>query len=201
MSHWKNTTSRRSRGSQKRWQWQKRDQWCHGGWQANSWDQRPARDWSDWTPVFANAAVTGVGNAAAVAGVGNAAAVAEPQLLQEAEPAKRGGKSHEVSFWKAWSHIARWREQEVDALKAALKQATFCHWRISTLERPSEAIYCTCCEQWLCDRYWYEEHKAGKKHKKNSRSRGIVSSSPAAWVDDETWSTSSEIGSEPYPEP
>ena len=135
MSHWKNTTSRRSRGSQKRWQWQKRDQWCHGGWQANSWDQRPARDWSDWTPVFANAAVTGVGNAAAVAGVGNAAAVAEPQLLQEAEPAKRGGKSHEVSFWKAWSHIARWREQEVDALKAALKQATFCHWRLLHLLR------------------------------------------------------------------
>ena len=201
MSHWKNTTSRRSRGSQKRWQWQKRDQWCHGGWhgnwwqegwQDNSWDQRPARDWSDWTPVFANAAVagvgnaaavTGVGNAAAVAGVGNAAAVAEPQLLQEAEPAKRGGKSHEVSFWKAWSHIARWREQEVDALKAALKQATFCHWRISTLERPSEAIYCTCCEQWLCDRYWYEEHKAGKRHKKNSRSRGMVMlMSAAAWV-------------------
>ena len=196
MSHWKNTTSRRSRGSQKRWQWQKRDQWCHGGWQANSWDQRPARDWSDWTTVFANAAVTGVGNAAAVAGVGNAAAVAEPQLLQEAEPAKRGGKSHEVSFWKAWSHIARWREQEVDALKAALKQATFCHWRSVT------GVYCTCCEQWLCDRYWYEEHKASKKHKKNSRSRGMyMLMSAAAWVDDETWSTSSEIGSEPYPEP
>ena len=126
----------------------------------------------------------------------------QPQLLQEAEPAKRGGKSHEVSFWKAWSHIARWREQEVDALKAALKQATFCHWRISTLERPSEAIYCTCCEQWICDRNWYEEHKAGKRHKKNSRSRGMVMlMSAAAWVDDETWSTSSEIGSEPYPGP
>ena len=184
--------------------------WWQEGWQDNSWDQWPAPDWSDWTPGAATAAVaglgnaapvagvghgaavagvgnaaavTGVGNAAAVAGVGNAAAVAEPQLLQEAEPAKRGGKSHEVSFWKAWSHIARWREQEVDALKAALKQATFCHWRISTLERPSEAIYCTCCEQWLCDRYWYEEHKAGKRHKKNSRSRGMVMlMSAAAWV-------------------
>ena len=126
----------------------------------------------------------------------------QPQLLQEVEPAERGGTSHEHSFWMAWPHIARWREQEVDALKAALKQATFCHWRISTLERPNEAIICTCCEQWLCDRYWYEEHKASKKHKKNSRSRGMVMlMSAAAWVDDETWSTSSEIGSEPYPEP
>ena len=208
MSDGKNTTSNRSRGSQEHWQDNSWDQWCHGGWhgnwwqegwQDNSWDQRPARDWSDWTPVFANAAVTGVGNAAAVAGVGNAAAVAEPQLLQEAEPAKRGGKSHEVSFWKAWSHIARWREQEVDALKAALKQATFCHWRISTAERPSKAIYCRCCEQWLGDHNQYEVHKVGKKHRKNSRHP--QTSSPAAWVDDETWSTSSEIGSEPYPEP
>ena len=38
-----------------------------------------------------------------------------------AEPAERGGNSRERSFWKAWTHIARWREQEVDALKAALK--------------------------------------------------------------------------------
>ena len=215
MSHWKNTTSRRSRGSQKRWQWQKRDQWCHGGWhgnwwqegwQDNSWDQRPARDWSDWTPVFANAAVTGVGNAAAVAGVGNAAAVAEPQLLQEAEPAKRGGKSHEVSFWKAWSHIARWREQEVDALKAALKQATFCHWRKSTAE--SLMSYCDCCDMWLNGPTQYEDHNLGKKHRKNNRNRRATSltastieyetSPSASWVDDDTWSTTSEIGSETY---
>ena len=173
MSHWKNTTSRRSRGSQKRWQWQKRDQWCHGGWQANSWDQRPARDWSDWTPVFANAAVTGVGNAAAVAGVGNAAAVAEPQLLQEAEPAKRGGKSHEVSFWKAWSHIARWREQEVDALKEGKAKVfhrrqsrwamtvLFGNWRIRTLESRTGTIYCDCCDMWLNGPGQYALHLRG----------------------------------------
>ena len=208
MSHWKNTTSRRSRGSQKRWQWQKRDQWCHGGWQANSWDQRPARDWSDWTPVFANAAVTGVGNAAAVAGVGNAAAVAEPQLLQEAEPAKRGGKSHEVSFWKAWSHIARWREQEVDALKEGKAKVfhrrrsrlpmsiMFCYWAAKTEENQFHGIYCNCCDMWLNGPTQWEDHKVGKKHKKNSRRPPYAeTSSTASSIGDETYSAKVPIRS------
>ena len=30
---------------------------------------------------------------------------------------RQRGTSPERSFWKAWFHIARWREQEVDALK------------------------------------------------------------------------------------
>ena len=147
----------------------------------------------------------------------------QPQLLQEAEPAERGGKSHERSFWKAWSHIARWREQEVDALKEGKAKVfhrrqsewamtiMFCHWRISTAESRTKTravIYCECCEMWT----WsttaeYEDHKLGKYHKRNSRrlsrrpetsstasSIGNETSSPASWVDDETWSTTSEIG-------
>ena len=221
MSDGKNTTSNRSRGSQEHWQDNSWDQWCHGGWhgnwwqegwQDNSWDQRPARDWSDWTPVFANAAVTGVGNAAAVAGVGNAAAVAEPQLLQEAEPAKRGGKSHEVSFWKAWSHIARWREQEVDALKEGKAKVfhrrqsewamtiMFCHWRISTAESRTgvAVIYCECCEMWLNGPTQYAHHKLGNKHRRNNRIRWAT---PSIWPlpvyrRPETSSTASTIGNE-----
>ena len=133
----------------------------------------------------------------------------QPQLLQEAEPAKRGGTSHEHSFWMAWPHIARWREQEVDALKAAMKQATFCHWRKRTaLSRThGAAIYCDICELWLNGRPQYEDHKLGKKHRKNNRNRrfmirpatsstaSTIASSSASWVDDdETWSTTSEIG-------
>ena len=130
----------------------------------------------------------------------------QPQLLQEAEPAERGGTSHEHSFWKAWPHIARWREQEVDALKAALKQATFCHWRKSTAE--SLMSYCDCCDMWLNGPTQYEDHNLGKKHRKNNRNRRATSltastieyetSPSASWVDDDTWSTTSEIGSETY---
>ena len=126
----------------------------------------------------------------------------QPQLLQEAEPAERGGKSHERSFWKAWPCIARWREQEVDALKAALKQATFCHWRKSTAE--SLMSYCDCCDMWLNGPTQYEDHNLGKKHRKNNRNRRATSltastieyetSPSASWVDDDTWSTTSEIG-------
>ena len=121
----------------------------------------------------------------------------QPQLLQEAEPAERGGKSHERSFWKAWSHIARWREQEVDALKAALKQATFCHWRISTAESRTKTravMYCECCKMWT----WpttaeYEDHKLGKYHKRNSRrlSPRHETSSTAASIGNETSSPAS----------
>ena len=134
----------------------------------------------------------------------------QPQLLQEAEPAERGGTSHEHSFWMAWPHIARWREQEVDALKAAMKQATFCHWRKSTAQSRAHgaAIYCDICEMWLNGRPQYEDHKLGKKHRKNNRNRRATSlsastieyetSPSASWVDDDTWSTTSEIGSETY---
>ena len=54
------------------------------------------------------------------------------------------GTSRECSFWKAWFHIARWREQEIDALKEAKARVfhrsqtrramavLLLHWRIST---------------------------------------------------------------------
>ena len=96
------------------------------------------------------------------------------------EPAQRGGKSHEHSFWMAWPYIARWREQEVDALKAALKQATFCHWRKSTAESRARgaAIYCECCEMWLGGHTQYEHHKLGNKHRRNNRIRWAT---PSIW--------------------
>ena len=118
----------------------------------------------------------------------------------------------------AWPHIARWREQEVDALKAAMKQATFCHWRKRTAlsRNHGAAIFCNICEMWLNGRPQYEDHKLGKKHRKNNRNRratpsiwphpvyrrpatsstaSTIASSSASWVDDdETWSTTSEIG-------
>ena len=129
----------------------------------------------------------------------------QPRLLQEAEPAEQGGTSHEHSFWMAWPHIARWREQEVDALKAAMKQATFCHWRKRTAlsRNHGAAIFCNICEMWLNGRPQYEEHKLRTKHRKNNRNRraatsstaSTIASSSASWVDDdETWSTTSEIG-------
>ena len=136
----------------------------------------------------------------------------QPRLLQEAEPAEQGGTSHEHSFWMAWPHIARWREQEVDALKAAMKQATFCHWRKRTAlsRNHGAAIFCNICEMWLNGRPQYEEHKLRTKHRKNNRNRraatsstsSTIASSSASWVDDdetwvdddETWSTTCEIG-------
>ena len=117
-------------------------------------------------------------------------------LQKPAEPAERGGNSRERSFWKAWTHIASWREQEVDALKAALKQATFCHWRTRKREIRTGAIYCECCEMWINGPTQYEDHKLGKKHRKNSHppsrrpetsstasSTGNETSSQASWVD------------------
>ena len=105
----------------------------------------------------------------------------------------------------AWPHIARWREQEVDALKAAMKQATFCHWRKRTAlsRNHGAAIFCNICEMWLNGRPQYEEHKLRRKHRKNNRNRraatsstaSTIASSSASWVDDdETWSTTPEIG-------
>ena len=46
-------------------------------------------------------------------------AIMEPPAVAELPTVveRQQGKSHERSFWQAWFHIAKWREQEVDALK------------------------------------------------------------------------------------
>ena len=96
-----------------------------------------------------------------------------------AEPAERGGNSRERSFWKAWTHIARWREQEVDALKEGKAKVfhrrqsrwamtiVFHHWLIETTK--SHSIYCSCCQMSLNGPDQYEDHIIGKKHRKCSR--------------------------------
>ena len=138
----------------------------------------------------------------------------QPQLLQEAEPAaalpqplvgkgdpqgtfekRQQGKSHERSFWKAWFHIAMWREQEVDALKEG-KAKVFHHrrsmtimfrsWDITTAESRGRGIFCNCFDMWLNGPAAWEDHKIGKKHKKKSRRPPYA----------ETFSTASSIGHE-----
>ena len=111
---------------------------------------------------------------------------------------RRHGMSHERSFWRAWFHIARWREQEVDALKEGKarvfhrRQARwamtvmFSHWRIRTRESSNGGIYCFCCEMWLNGPAQYEYHKVGKKHQKNikySLATGAEASSTACTAD------------------
>ena len=35
-----------------------------------------------------------------------------------------------------------------------------------------EPIYCPSCQMWLRDQFQWEDHKIGKKHRKNTRSGG-----------------------------
>ena len=89
--------------------------------------------------------------------------------------------AHQRSFWKAWFHIiAKWREQEVDALKEGKAKVfhsrwamkiMFHHWLIGTtrLDQESGAYYCSCCDMWLNGPDQWEDHKIGKKHRKNHR--------------------------------
>ena len=86
---------------------------------------------------------------------------------------RQRGPSHERTFWKAWRHIAMWREQEVKALKEG-KAWTFCrrqsrwamtvlfgNWRIRTLESRTGTIYCDCCDMWLNGPGQYALHLRG----------------------------------------
>ena len=121
----------------------------------------------------------------------------QPQLLLEAKPAaalpqplvgkgdpqgtfekRQQSMFHERSFWKAWAHVAMWREQEVDALKegkAKVLQSrhsmtiVFRSWKITTAESRRRLIYCECCEMCLNGAAAWEKHKNGKKHTRKSR--------------------------------
>ena len=92
---------------------------------------------------------------------------------------RQQGTAHQRSFWNAWFHIAKWREQEVDALKEGkakkfqqrAMKIMFHHWLMGTtrLDRESGAFFCSCCEMWLNGPDQWEDHKIGKKHTKNHR--------------------------------
>ena len=96
---------------------------------------------------------------------------------------RQQGTAHERSFWNAWFHIAKWREQEVDALKEGKAKVfhrrqsrwamtiVFHQWRlnIKTTESGTGAIYCSCCEMWLNGPAQYAVHNIGKKHRLRSR--------------------------------
>ena len=88
-------------------------------------------------------------------------------------------KSHEPSFWKAWVHIAKWREQEVDAIKE--NKAKVFHRRRERLQMSNMmeqwsslgplGRYCELCDMWISGPTMWETHKIGKNHFKNERAR------------------------------
>ena len=93
---------------------------------------------------------------------------------------RQQGTAHERSFWKAWFHIAKWRGQEVDALKEGKAKVfhsrwamkiTFHHWLMVTtrLDRKSGAYYCSCCDQWLNGPTQWEDQKKGSRHRRCRR--------------------------------
>ena len=98
---------------------------------------------------------------------------------------RQQGKSQECIFWKAWVHIARWREEEVDALKEGtakrflVRQSrsvminVLCHWRrvaiMQLYANHNGSFYCTWCQIWMNGPLQYGDHVIGKKHRKNTR--------------------------------
>ena len=42
-------------------------------------------------------------------------------------------------------------------------------WVNDATNIPQQAVYCVLCEMWLGDAFKYQDHRVGKKHRKNQR--------------------------------